>query len=71
MANKKTRGSLQNALRYSGIGFQIMATFALGVFLGLKTDTWLKTEKPWFTLLFSLVFAAAGLYLGLRDFFKK
>lgn len=59
-----------NFMKYSAIGFQIMGVFALGVFLGLKTDEWLKTPKPYFTLLFSLVFAFAGLYLGLRDFLR-
>jgi F0F1-type ATP synthase assembly protein I len=60
-----------NFMKYSAIGFQIMAVFALGVFLGLKTDEWLKTSKPYFTLLFSLLFAFAGLYLGLRDFLRQ
>lgn len=61
----------RNFMKYSAIGFQIMGVFALGVFLGLKTDEWLKTKKPYFTLLFSLVFAFAGLYLGLRDFLRE
>lgn len=60
-----------NFMKYSAIGFQVMGVFALGVFLGLKTDEWLKTKKPFFTLLFSLIFAFAGLYLGLRDFLRE
>jgi hypothetical protein len=69
--NNKKPTSTTNIMKYSAIGFQIMGVFALGVFLGLKTDEWLKTKKPYFTLLFSLVFAFGGLYLGLRDFLRE
>ncbi|MCW5908211.1 MAG: AtpZ/AtpI family protein [Chitinophagales bacterium] len=67
---KREHPASNNAMRYSAIGFQIMGIFALGVFIGYKVDKWLKTDKPYFMLLFALVFAFAGLYLGLKDFLR-
>ncbi len=60
-----------NALRYSGIGFQIAGAFALGFFLGYKTDEWLQNTKPYFTLLFALVFLGAGFYLAFKDLMRR
>ena len=58
-------------LRYSGLGFQIAATIGIGVFLGYELDKYLHTTKPWFTVAFSILFLAAGLYLGFRDLLRK
>jgi len=66
--NKKPE--VNNYLRYSGLGFQIAATIALGVFIGYELDKWVKTSGPYFTVAFSFVFLVAGLYLGLRNVFK-
>ena len=66
--NKKPE--VNNYLRYSGLGFQIAATIALGVFIGYELDKWAKTSGPYFTLAFSITFMIAGLYLGLRNVFK-
>lgn len=71
MQTPKPSQPVNNALKYSGVGFQIVGTAVFGFFLGLKADQWLHTEKPYFTALLAILFTFAGLYLGLRQFFEK
>ena len=68
--NEKNRNP-GNALRYSGIGLQIAGTFAVGFFLGYKTDEWLQNTKPYFTALFAIVFLAVGFYIAFKDFMRR
>jgi F0F1-type ATP synthase assembly protein I len=62
---------VNNALRYSGIGFQIVGTFGAGVFIGYQIDKYMGYQKPYFTAALGLVFAFAGLYLAFRDLLKR
>ncbi len=71
MQTPKPSHPVDSALKYSGVGFQIVGTAVLGFFLGLKADEWFHTEKPYFTALLAIIFTFAGLYLGLRQFFEK
>ncbi|HWB63061.1 MAG TPA: AtpZ/AtpI family protein [Chitinophagales bacterium] len=57
-------------LKYSGIGFQLAGSVALGVFMGYELDKWLKTKQPYFTMVFALIFLAGGMYLAFRDLVK-
>ena len=66
----KEKTKPNNYLKYSGLGFQIAATVAVGFFIGYELDKWLKTDKPYFTAIVSLVFVFLGLYIGLKDFIK-
>ena len=59
-----------NALKYSGVGFQIVGTAIIGFFLGYKIDGWRHLQKPYFTALLAVVFTFLGLYIGLREFFQ-
>jgi len=68
--NKDKVGS-NNYLEYSGLGFQIAGTVAVGFFIGYELDKWLNTSQPYFTAIVSLVFVFLGLYLGLKDFLKS
>lgn len=44
----------KSALQYTGIGIEIISFIGLFVFIGIKLDDWVKPEKPWFTVGFSL-----------------
>jgi len=68
---EKDKNAFDSYLRYSGIGFQLAGSIALGVLIGYELDKWLKTSGPYFTLGFSLIFMVVGFYLAFRDFFKK
>ena len=67
---EKGKDGVNNYLKYSGLGFQIAGTVAVGVFIGYELDKWLQTSKPYFTAIVSLVFVFLGLYIGLREFIK-
>ena len=58
-------------MRYSGLGFQIAGALALGVFIGYELDKWLKTSKPYFTMLCSVLFLFVGMYAAFKDLLKN
>jgi ATP synthase protein I len=59
-----------NALRYSGVGFQIMATVGVGFFIGYKLDEYLGNKKPYFAAGISVLFVFLALYVALKDLAK-
>jgi F0F1-type ATP synthase assembly protein I len=70
--DKKPRpDNSNNALKYSGMAFQILACILLGFWGGLKLDQYLKLSIPIFTMVLGLTGVVAGVYLSIRDFLKK
>jgi F0F1-type ATP synthase assembly protein I len=53
-------------LRYAGLGFEILATILIFTGIGYGLDKWAGTEKPWFTLGFSLFGIVVALYYAVR-----
>ncbi len=58
-------------MRYSGLGFQIAGALAVGAFIGYELDKWLKTSKPYFTMLCSVLFLFVGMYAAFKDLLKN
>ncbi|MGB1248250.1 MAG: AtpZ/AtpI family protein [Chitinophagales bacterium] len=56
-------------LKYSGLAFQMGATIAIGIALGIFLDNKFDTGKM-FTTVCSLLFVVAGIYLGIKDLIK-
>jgi ATP synthase protein I len=72
LPDPKQKQRFNNALKYSGMAFQMGAIIALGVFGGRKLDQWLGMEKvPIFTLVLSLASVGIAIYLSIKDFLKK
>lgn len=67
---EKEKSSRNEYLRYTGLGFEILACILLFVGLGYKLDQWQATEKPWFTLSLSLVGCGLAIYLMIRQLNK-
>lgn len=40
--------------KFLGAAFQMLVTILVGVFVGRYLDVYFLTEKPWFTIIFSL-----------------
>ena len=57
------------ALKYTGIGFQMLAIIGLGVFGGIKLDQWLHTTNV-FTVILSLLSITSAIYIVIKDFIK-
>ncbi len=58
-------------LKYSGMTFQIAAYIGVGVFIGKKIDEAVGFNEPYMTALFAIIFLVTGLYVTLKDLFKK
>jgi F0F1-type ATP synthase assembly protein I len=69
--NPKNSG-LNSYIRYSGLGFQMVAIILLFYWAGSKLDERSGNEKPAYTAILTLLGVFAGLYIVLKDFiFRK
>lgn len=53
--------------KFVGAAFQMLITILLGVWLGQYLDGYFKTEKPWFTIGFSLGSIALSMYALIKS----
>jgi hypothetical protein len=67
----KRKKSFDNYVRYSGIGFQMLAIIAAGVFGGYKLDMLAGNKFPVFLILLSFFSVALSIYVAIKDFLKK
>ncbi len=68
LQNNKER--LNSYVKYSGIAFQMIAIILIGVFAGMKIDKWLKTDKPVFTALLSVLAVVLAIYYSIKDLLR-
>ncbi len=59
--------SFKSYLKYSGMGFQLIAALAIGGFGGNYLDKYLKNDTPILTLVGLLFMLSAVLYLIIRQ----
>lgn len=65
---ENTTGSF---VKYSGIGFQMLATIGLFAFIGYKIDDYQGNAKPIVTAILSLVGVLISLYQVVKQLNKK
>lgn len=70
-APNKKKKPLDNFIKYSSIGMQMLVIIIAGVFGGYKLDIWMGNKFPIFLLLFSTLAMATSIYLAVKDFLKK
>lgn len=66
--DKKFRNTF---LKYSSVGFQMLATIGLLTFGGYKLDEYQQNEKPIFTAIFGLLGVIISLYQVVKQLNKK
>jgi len=66
----KKKKSFDNYVKYSGIGFQMVAVIAAGVFGGYKLDKLAGNSFPFFLLFLSIVGVSFSIYVAIKDFLK-
>ena len=66
----KTPKPLNDYLRYSSLGIQLIVLLLAGMALGDWLDGKVGSSKPWFTILFTLLGLGGGLFQLFRDLFK-
>jgi F0F1-type ATP synthase assembly protein I len=49
-------------LKYSSMGFEMIATILIGLFLGSCLDKYFNTSKPYFSAFFSFIFVLIAIY---------
>ncbi len=67
----KKKKPLDNFIKYSSIGIQMLVIIVAGVFGGYKLDTWMGNTFPVFLLLFSTLALSTAIYNAIKDFLKK
>ena len=67
---RKNKERLNSYVKYSGIAFQMIAIILIGVFGGMKLDKWLKTDKPVFTAILSVMAVILSIYYSIRDLLR-
>ncbi len=57
--------------RFSGMGFQMLATIGFFVYAGLKLDEWIPNKMHGFTLTLSLLGVGGSLYMFIKQLPKE
>ncbi len=70
MKEEEEKKQINSFVKYSSIGFQMLAIILLGVFAGIKLDEFLNLDFPIFTLVFSLLSVFLSIYYAVKDFLK-
>jgi hypothetical protein len=68
--NEKKAKPLHKAVKYTGMGFQMLGIIALGTFGGIQLDKNTEGEFPLWTLILSLASVFIALYTTLREIIK-
>ena len=58
-------------IRYSSLGFEMMAVIGLGTFVGFKIDQWMENELKAFTLGLMIISVVVSILFGIRNLLKK
>lgn len=62
---------MNNLVKYSGIGFQMLAVIGLFAFAGYKIDGYRHSHLPIFTAVFSLAGVVLSLYQVIKQLNKR
>lgn len=68
---EKKESNTGNLLKYSGLGFQMLATIGIFAFIGYKIDLYQKHQTLLVTAIFSLIGVLISLYQVIKVLGKK
>jgi len=68
---KRPKPRFDSFIRYSSLGFEMMAIIGIFTFAGYKTDQWLNNEFRGFTLGFMVVSVILAVLYGTKGLLKK
>ncbi len=68
---KNNKRKFDNFIRYSGLGFEMMAIIAIFTFAGYKIDQWMENEFKGFTLGLMVFSVIIAIIYGTRNLLKK
>jgi len=64
--NHKTKNRFDNFIRYSSLGFEMMAIIAAGTFGGYKIDQWLENDFKGFTFALMVLSVVLSIIYGTK-----
>ena len=67
----KPKKKLDNFIRYSSLGFEMMAIIGIFTFIGYKIDQWIGNEFKAFTLGFMVFSVILAIIYGTKNLLKK
>ena len=67
----KEESQATSFVKYSSIGFQMLATIGLFAFIGYKIDDYQQNDKPIVTAILSLIGVLISLYQVVKQLNKK
>ena len=67
----KNKNKFDSFIRYSGLGFEMMAIIGGFTFLGFKIDQWMGNDFRGFTLGLAVFSVIAAIIYGTRNLLKK
>lgn len=72
MNRKNTyKNKFNNSIRYSSLGFEMMAIIGVGTFGGYKIDQWMENEFKGFTLGLMILSVILAIIYGTRILLKR
>jgi len=64
----KPKKHLDDFIRYSSLGIEMIVIMGIGVFAGVKIDQWLHLGFPAFTLVLMILSVIGAIYHAIRKF---
>lgn len=69
--NKKYKSKIDDFIRYSSLGFEMMAIIGVFTFGGYKIDQWMKNQFKGFTLGLMILSVIIAIVYATRNLLKK
>lgn len=66
--DQKPKKKGDDFIRYSSLGFEMIAIMGIGTFAGIKIDQWLDLQFPAFTLGLMILSVIGAIYHAIRKF---
>jgi hypothetical protein len=67
----KDKKNLDDFIKYSSLGFEMLVIIVAGTFGGYKIDQWMNNDVKVFTLVLMVLSVVLSTLYGIRNFLKK
>jgi hypothetical protein len=65
---QKPKKKVDDFIRYSSLAFEMVVIMGIGVFAGVKIDSWLGFKFPVFTFVLMILSVIGAIYHAIRKF---
>ncbi|MEQ8325139.1 MAG: AtpZ/AtpI family protein [Vicingaceae bacterium] len=68
---KQNLGSSREFIKYTNIALRMIVIILVGVYAGMKLDEYLAYERPYITMLLSVLSVGVAMWIIIRDISSK